>query len=254
MQIGGSTYISPPPLKTDTSVSAPALNPASITPSTGLAAPTDRVEISTEAIELASNTTTVSSQCADCAAGSCTTCKKDEKQNELSEEEQTQVEKLKERDAEVRAHEAAHAATGGAFAGGASYEYQVGPDGKRYAIGGEVKIDASPIDGDPAATIDKLRTVQAAALAPAEPSGQDKKVAAQAAAAIREAEAELLAEKQAELRGDTDPATPANDAANDKGAPQNENAPSKNAAERDFAQQQQIQIAASAYQRTAALA
>jgi hypothetical protein len=99
----------------------------------------------------------------------------------LTEDEQKEVQDLKQRDREVKAHEMAHAAAGGQYAGGASYEYQTGPDGKRYAVGGEVSIDTSPIKGDPEATIRKMQTVRKAALAPAQPSAQDRAVAAKAA-------------------------------------------------------------------------
>ena len=110
---------------------------------------------------------------------------------QLSEEEQEQVQELKQRDTEVRAHEQAHLAAAGSYAkGGASFEYQTGPDGRRYAVGGEVQIDTSPVEGDPQATVQKMQQVRAAALAPGSPSGQDRAVAAQAAAAIQEAQAE----------------------------------------------------------------
>ena len=124
----------------------------------------------------------------------------------LTEGEQKQVAELKKRDREVRQHEQAHQAAGGQYASAPSYEYQKGPDGQRYAVGGEVQIDASPIPGDPEATIEKMRIVKAAALAPAEPSGQDRKVAASADAAAQQARAELAAQKreeqQAALEGD----------------------------------------------------
>ncbi len=116
----------------------------------------------------------------------------------LSEEEQKQVRELQARDREVRAHEQAHKAVGGQYTGAISYEYQQGPDGKSYAVGGEVPIDASEIPGDPAATIEKMRVVKAAALAPAEPSGQDRKVAAMADAKSAQARAELNAQKAEE--------------------------------------------------------
>ena len=78
----------------------------------------------------------------------------------------------------VRAHEQAHKAAAGAHAkGGPTYEYQSGPDGKRYAVGGEVQIDTSPVPNDPQATIQKMQQVQRAANAPAEPSSQDRRVA-----------------------------------------------------------------------------
>lgn len=101
---------------------------------------------------------------------------------------------LKARDREVRAHEQAHQAVGGPYAGAVSYTYQRGPDGAQYAVGGEVSIDVAPVAGDPQATIDKMRTVRAAALAPAEPSGQDRAVAAQAMQLMLQAQIELAAE------------------------------------------------------------
>ncbi|MEM9725261.1 MAG: putative metalloprotease CJM1_0395 family protein [Pseudomonadota bacterium] len=123
----------------------------------------------------------------------------------LSEAEQEQVDKLKERDREVRAHEQAHAAVGGQYAGAPTYEYQVGPDGQRYAVGGQVQIDTAPIPGDPEATLEKLRVVERAALAPAEPSPQDRQVAQQARAAAAEAQAELNQQAAAERRGEAPP-------------------------------------------------
>jgi len=112
---------------------------------------------------------------------------------EITEAEQQVIQQLEARDREVRAHEQAHAAVGGSLAGAPSYDYQTGPDGKRYAVGGEVSIDVSK-ESDPEDTIRKMQTVQAAALAPAEPSSQDRKVAAQASRYIAEARIELAAE------------------------------------------------------------
>jgi hypothetical protein len=111
---------------------------------------------------------------------------------ELTPEEQEQVRELKARDQEVRIHEAAHVAVGGSYVtGGPTYSYQTGPDGKQYAVGGEVGIDTGEVSGDPEATIRKMQTVAAAALAPAEPSGQDQKVAAAARQKEAQARAEL---------------------------------------------------------------
>ena len=101
---------------------------------------------------------------------------------------------LKARDREVRAHEAAHQAVGGQYAGSISYVYERGPDGAQYAVGGEVSISTSPVRGDPQATIDKMRVVRAAALAPAEPSSQDRAVAAEAMQLMLQAQAELSSE------------------------------------------------------------
>ncbi len=112
--------------------------------------------------------------------------------------EYRELQDLKERDREVHRHEQAHMAAGGAHVrGGASYSYQLGPDGRLYAVGGEVQIDTSPVAGDPAATIRKMQAVQRAALAPAEPSAQDRAVAAQAAQAEAEARIELREQDKA---------------------------------------------------------
>src|SRR5512143_1535278 len=99
---------------------------------------------------------------------------------------------LKARDQQVRAHEAAHlTAAGGLARGGASYTYERGPDGVAYAVGGEVSIDTSPVPGNPAATLAKAQQIQAAALAPADPSSQDRSVAAAAAAMATQAQRDL---------------------------------------------------------------
>lgn len=122
--------------------------------------------------------------------------------DELSDDEKRMVEQLKARDQEVRQHEQAHQSAGAGYAGAASFTYQKGPDGKNYAIGGEVSIDTSDA-GTPEATAAKMRIVRAAALAPANPSGQDLSVAA--AASKREMEAmrearEIKAEEAEEKR------------------------------------------------------
>lgn len=118
----------------------------------------------------------------------------------LNEAEEKLVEKLKQRDREVKAHEQAHARVGGAYAGAPSYTFQQGPDGKRYAVGGEVQIDTAP-ERTPEATIRKMRVVISAALAPAEPSGQDLRVAQQARSQLSEAQAQLRQQKLEELQG-----------------------------------------------------
>jgi hypothetical protein len=114
--------------------------------------------------------------------------------------EQLEVASLASRDQEVRTHEQAHAAIGGSYAGAPSYTYERGPDGKRYAIGGEVSIDAGPVPNDPEATLRKMEVVIRAALAPAEPSAQDRQVAAQAQAQMAEARAELAQQQRTEAQ------------------------------------------------------
>lgn len=94
--------------------------------------------------------------------------------------DQRQIQQLSARDREVRNHERAHAAVGGQYAGAPRYQFERGPDGINYAVGGEVSISAGGVSGNPQATIDKAQLIRRAALAPAEPSAQDRKVAAQA--------------------------------------------------------------------------
>lgn len=117
---------------------------------------------------------------------------------DLTAEEKAVVEKLKARDREVRAHEAAHAAAGGQFAGAPTYSYQQGPDGRRYAVGGEVSIDLSP-GSTPEETARKADQIRAAALAPADPSGQDRAVAAAATQMKAQAQAEAATQRREEL-------------------------------------------------------
>ena len=129
----------------------------------------------------------------------------------LTEEERELVDKLAARDREVRRHEEAHARVGGQYAGQPSYSYQTGPDGKRYAIGGEVPIDVAPVPDDPEATISKMDVVKRAALAPAEPSAADRRIAAIADAQRQSAVIDLMAEQlESRLEGDGSSDRPAN--------------------------------------------
>lgn len=126
-------------------------------------------------------------------------------EQDLTDEDLLEVALLAQRDAEVRAHEMAHIAAGGPYVtGGASYSYQTGPDGRRYAIGGEVGIDTSMDSEDPAENIAKARIIARAALAPAEPSGQDLQVAAAARAMEINAQRELTELQQTEREAMTE--------------------------------------------------
>lgn len=107
------------------------------------------------------------------------------------------IEKLKMREKQVIAHEMAHKAVGGPYAGAVRYTYTRGPDGRYYITGGEVSIDVSP-EADPEATIKKMQIVRAAALAPADPSPQDIAVAQRATALEMKARMELALKKYKE--------------------------------------------------------
>lgn len=112
---------------------------------------------------------------------------------ELSEEEEAQVRELRQIDREVRTHEAAHQAAAGALGGGASFSYTQGPDGRSYATGGEVPIHFKQ-GSTPEETLRNMQQVQRAANAPADPSGQDRRVAAQAASMAAQARQEIASE------------------------------------------------------------
>ncbi len=112
-------------------------------------------------------------------------------------QQQKQIDELKKIDRNVHAHEQAHlAAAGGLAISGASFSYRMGPDGKQYAVGGEVSIDVSP-GRTPQETINKAEKIQAAALAPADPSAQDRAVASSAVQMKQQAQLELTQEKLA---------------------------------------------------------
>lgn len=129
-------------------------------------------------------------------------------QVELSPEALALIAKLKARDTEVRQHEQAHlAAAGGLAISGASYVYQRGPNGVNYAVGGEVQIDTSP-GRTPEETIARAQAVIAAALAPAEPSGADLAVAAQAQQLAQQARSALARERSDEHSSGQDGKSP----------------------------------------------
>jgi len=121
-------------------------------------------------------------------------------ESELTPNERQQLFELQQRDSEVRAHEAAHIAAGGsAVSGAASFTYQQGPDGKLYAVGGEVPISSSG-GSTPEEKIAIARQIQAGALAPANPSPQDLKVASSAALMEAKARQELAQENRDEQK------------------------------------------------------
>lgn len=119
---------------------------------------------------------------------------------QLTDEDRKTLQQLASRDRQVRAHEQAHlSAAGGLATSGASFTYQQGPDGQRYAVGGEVSIDTSS-GRDPQSTITKAAQIQRAALAPADPSSQDRLVASQAAATQADARVQLARANQEEVK------------------------------------------------------
>ncbi|MDR1662161.1 MAG: hypothetical protein LBR95_07025 [Azoarcus sp.] len=117
---------------------------------------------------------------------------------ELDAADRRRVEEMKATDRAVRAHEAAHMAAGGSLVtSGASYSYETGPDGQRYAVAGEVGIDTSK-GRTPEETLIRADQIRRAALAPADPSPQDRAVAAAAAQMAAEARAEIASANREE--------------------------------------------------------
>ena len=122
---------------------------------------------------------------------------------ELTQQEKQEVAELKATDAEVKAHENAHkSAAAGLRTSAPNYEYETGPDGKKYAVAGDVNINY-PNSSDPEENLKNAQQLKAAALAPAEPSSQDRKVAMKAEREIAKArqeiqEEELKKEKEAD--------------------------------------------------------
>ena len=97
---------------------------------------------------------------------------------------------------------------GGLAKGGATFSFQRGADGKQYAVGGEVNIATFPVSGNPEATIQKVKQIRAAALAPTDPSVQDRAVAAAANALEAQAQQELQ-KKEQEVSASSDENVPA---------------------------------------------
>ncbi|EBD1719838.1 putative metalloprotease CJM1_0395 family protein [Campylobacter coli] len=134
---------------------------------------------------------------------------KDSKQNneqtqmingvELTLQQVQQLRELQSIDRNVKAHEAAHQAAGGGLAGAASFSYARGPDNQMYAVAGEVPIRMQE-GRTPEETIANARQVAAAAMAPADPSPQDYKVAANAAKMEFDARAEATKLKAQEAK------------------------------------------------------
>lgn len=114
--------------------------------------------------------------------------------------DQRALDELRERDREVRGQEQTHRSAGGEYAGSSELDYQVGPDGRRYAVAGSTPIDVSPVPNDPEETLRKMTIVRGAATAPASPSDADRKVAAEADRQARQARAELAARSYGKAR------------------------------------------------------
>ncbi len=90
---------------------------------------------------------------------------------------------------EGKHRELAHRAVTGNYARGViSYEYETGPDGKKYAVEGHITIDARPILNNPEASIRKAQAIKSVKL--------DRSVSTEAEKMEREVRMELKIEKR----------------------------------------------------------
>lgn len=110
-------------------------------------------------------------------------------------EQEAVIRELQSTEREVIAHEAAHQAAAGRFGGPVSYTRTTGPDGKSYITGGQVPIHFVP-GVTPEETLRNMEQIRKAALAPSDPSGQDIRVAARAAAAAAEARRDIAQSRE----------------------------------------------------------
>jgi len=130
--------------------------------------------------------------------------KKEDKADENKEAQEKELENIQR---EVIAHESAHKAVAGDLGGGISYSYTEGPDGKSYITGGEVPIKLKE-GRTPEETLRNMQQVQRAANAPADPSGQDRQVAAKAAAIASKAKKEIIKENSEDFKAEVAKGTP----------------------------------------------
>lgn len=120
--------------------------------------------------------------------------------NELSKEELKQVRELQVIDRQVRSHEQAHVSASGRIATSApSYEFETGPDGRRYAVGGSVSYNMPPAS-TPEEELLLAQQLRRMALAPMDPSPKDRATAAKAAVKEASANREIREERAEEFK------------------------------------------------------
>jgi hypothetical protein len=145
-----------------------------------------------------SASTSTTSQSESSSTETQSTTSQSQASTELTPEQMRQIASLQRIDALVRQHEQMHVAAGGSvITSGPNYSYAYGPDGKQYAVSGEVGIDTSP-GSKPQENIDKGRMIQRAALAPPDPSPQDLQAAAVGGQLEAQGHTDLVAELAAE--------------------------------------------------------
>jgi hypothetical protein len=141
------------------------------------------------------------------------------REQELTGSERAKVADMLVRDRQICAHEETRYAAAGPYAlGKPMYQYEVGPDGKKYVVDGKVRFDITPVPGDPQATISKMKRIRYASLSAAGPSVHDRQVAIKASQYEIQARRQIKAEEPLLPEGDgsspprirkDDPASPA---------------------------------------------
>lgn len=119
---------------------------------------------------------------------------------ELTQQERLEVQRLQRTERSVHEHERAHQRAARDLAvSSPNYRYERGPDGKKYAVGGEVNIDASLVGAEASETVEKALRIQRAALAPNDPSPKDLQAATKARIVESKAHRKLAREESLEV-------------------------------------------------------
>lgn len=113
-----------------------------------------------------------------------------EESKELTPEELATIQGLQQAEKSVRVHEQAHKAVSVDVTSGIMYTHTTSPDNERYITGGEVSITAGTSSKEEE-ILQILENVRDAALAPADPSPQDLRIAASTNAQIQQIQSKL---------------------------------------------------------------
>lgn len=113
---------------------------------------------------------------------------------ELTPDQLDKVKRLKQQEEKVMRRVNSRLAAGGDICEKPTFQYEIGPDGKRYKTAGEVKIDISPCK-TPEETIAKMQRVKKAAMACGEPTKEDRAIYEEADRIAQMAQAQLNQER-----------------------------------------------------------
>lgn len=130
-------------------------------------------------------------------AGNRVVVAKQPKIGTLHPKDSASLEALKKRDEHVRGHEANHTGAPGVITiGSPNYSFQIGPDGKPYAVGGKVTL-ATVGTKNPTVARERAGALKRAALANGDPSPQDLAAASSARDMENEASLQEVTENEA---------------------------------------------------------